>query len=328
MTLYAAAEMSAVDSVSGTPTETTGTGRFEGSFGIRSAFAIGIVATDRIALENLGAFTTFWHRFFYYSGTSTGRSGRTLAEYCNNAGTPVFRLQFTSTTDLQAQYWNGSAWTNIGSAVSIAVDGLVRPFDLKIVCGGSGSFELYRDGTTLVASGSASMTAVTDIDEIRHYSTNSNNPLSTTVAEIIWGDGPTIGHRYAIAAPTGNGTDTAGSGAFGDVDEAVTDDGDFTTLTSNGDAETFTHGTMTLPSGTVKAVQVEMRVKSNAGGAQNVKARLRIGGTAYDQASNYSGIGVAYSGYRAHWATNPAGGAWTQATASQTSNEFGALAQT
>lgn len=173
------------------------------------------------------------------------------------------------------------------------------------------------------------MTSVTNIDEIRTYSTNGVSGIScVNHSEWIWGDEPTIGHRLAWASPTGNGTDTAGSGAFGDVDEAVTTDTDLSTLAASGDAETYTHSAMTLPPGTVKAVVVESRVRNVAGGAQNVKARLRVGGTAYDQASNYGGISTSFSGYRARWGTNPAGGSWTQTTASQTSNEFGLLAQT
>lgn len=130
-------------------------------------------------------------------------------------------------------------------------------------------------------------------------------------------------------APTENGAYTAGSGAFGDADEAVLNDGDFTALAANGDAETYTQEAMTLPSGTLQAVIVTGRVRNSAGGAQSAKAPVRIGSTDYDQASNYAGIGIAYTGSRACWAQDPSTSAtWTQADASSTSLQFGFLEQT
>ncbi len=336
MALYAAScELGSITH-SGAGKEDSGAGNYQSSYGIRSStYSASNIATEWIGTEQgLGAFTTFYHRGFIASGGTPYASGRTVLQYDNSGGTPVFRLQLTGTNTLQAQYWNGSAWTNIGSTYFLDSTPLNK-YDLKIVCGASGSFEFYCTSNMsieppLVLSGSASMTSVTNIDRIKAFSTSTSGTLTLNArhSEWIWGDEPTIGHRYAFAAPTGNGTDTAGSGAFGDVDEAVTTDTDLSTLAANGDAETYTHSAMTLPAGTVKAVQVEARVRNVAGGAQNVKARLRVGGTAYDQASNYSGIGTPFSAYRARWATNPAGGSWTPTTAGQTSNEFGLLAQT
>lgn len=323
MALYAAAELDGLIH-SGSAVEITTAGRFSTTYGIRAAVQVGGLITDYISAgTGLGSFATFWDRFRVWT-TGSSTSGRTLKEYRNSSGTAVFRLQFTATDVLQAQYWNGSAWVNIGATYTVP-QSLLYVADLKIVCGGSGSFEFYV-GEVLQLSGSASMTSVTNIDEWRGYSTNSNAVNAAVFSEMIWGDEPTVGHRFCLGPPTGNGTHTAGSGAFGDVDEAVTNDGDSSTLAAAADAETYTHGAMTLPSGTVKAVMVNMRVKNAATGAQNVKARLRIGSTDYDQGSSYAGIGVGYTGYRARWATNPAGGDWTPTTAGQTSNEFGALA--
>lgn len=333
MSLYAAScELGSITH-SGNAVEETTAGRFQNSYGIRAAaFVNSLTSTEWLGTEaGLGSFTTFWHRGFFYCGSMA--SARTLFEYSNASTTPVFRLQTTSTDVIQAQYWNGSAWVNIGSTWAHTFNTLYK-FDCKIICGASGSFEWYVTSNmsvdpTLALSGSASMVSVTDIDRIKTYATHASstagNPRNS---EWIWGDESTIGHRYAFAAPTGNGTYTAGSGAFTDVDEAVTSDADLSTLAANGDAETYTHSAMTLPAGAVKAVQIETRLRNVAGGAQNVKARIRVGGVDYDQASNYAGIGTSFSNYRARWATNPAGGSWTSTTAGQVGNEFGLLAQT
>lgn len=329
MTLYGRSlELCGIQVALGTVTEEVNSNNYDTTYGIR----VGIFNTSSTAYIFVGAdqfggpfSTEFWHRWTM-GGSSGASNGRTLFEYYSGA-TAVFRMQCTADRVGQMQYWDGSAWQNVGATFAIP-NGRAR-YDLKIVCGAS--FELYistdmaQEGT-LLASGSATMTLVTAIDDIRAYSSNPAAPHR--LAEWIWGDEPTVGHHYAWKPPSGNGTDTAGSGSYLDVDEGTTNDSDVSTLAANGDAETYIHATMTLPAGTVKAVQVESRVRKTATGAQNVKARLRIGATAYDQASNYAGIDSVFKAYVARWGSNPAGGAWDTTTAGQVSNEFGLLAQT
>jgi hypothetical protein len=317
---------------SGVGTETTTSSRFNSAYGIRAAaFANSGVVTDWIGVNKLdgGPYVgDFWHRGFM--ATVGVNSGRTLLEYCDDAGVPVFRLQQTATTTLQAQYWDGGAWVDIGATYVLATNTLFK-YDLKIVTGASFDFAITSNmgiEPSSVLAGAASMPLVTNIDRIRAYM-NGNSGQMTAHSEWLWGDEPTVGHRYAWRPPSGDGTHTAGSGTFADVDEAVTSDLDVSTLAANGDAETYVHAAMTLPTvGTAKAVQLEARVRRVVGGAQNVKGRLRVGGVDYDQASNFAGIDSAYAPYVPQWATNPAGGNWTLTTAGQVSNEFGLLAQT
>lgn len=329
MSLYAAAELDAINAVGTGIAEVTTSGRYDSSYGIRCYISMGTLATNYLtAGTGLGSFTTFNLRFGLWTGTAGNiTSGIDMVRLFNSSGTEVFRIRTTGTNTWQMQYWNGSSFTNIGATFSTAPTFLYL-YDLKIVCGGSGSVELYSNGTgPAIATGSASMTSVTNIDEFRLCNPNTVSPFG--FSEIIWGDESTIGQRYCPSPPTGNGFYTAGSGAFGDVDEAVTNDSDLSTLAANGDAETYTHSAMTLPSGTVKAVQVTARVKNGGSGPQNVKARLRKSSTDYDQGANYAGIGAAYTAYRARWATDPAtGAAWTQANAAATAQEFGLVAQT
>lgn len=311
---------------------------YDNSYGIRGGCKVNSgTATNWIGIAtglDGGPYSgTFWHRGFCAGiNGSPAASGRTFLEY-SASGTPVFRLQFTANDTLQPQYWDGSAWTNIGTTVSIPSTGSPKwKYDLKIVCGASFEFYITNNMSvepTLQSSGSASMTLVTGIDGIKAYSTNGSAGGCMPHSEWIWGDEATTGIRYAWAPPTGDGTYTAGSGAFGDVDEAITDDADLSTLTNNGDAETYTHSAMSIPAtALIKAVQVEARVRNAATGAQNVKMRIRVGGTDYDAGANFAGIGTSFGPYVYQWATNPAGGSWTVTTAGQTSNEFGTLAQT
>lgn len=303
------------------------------TYGIRAtSYVSSSAATDWLGVENLdgGPFSgaEFWHRGFFRSvGVPTAK---TWYEY-RSGGIGVFRLQTTASNVAQFQYWDGDSWENVGDSFALSSNTNYK-FDLRILPGTGFEFYLGTNMSiepSLIMSGSASMPLVDDIDGIRNYNTSGNTNQSARQQEWIWGDEPTVGHRYAWKAPNGNGTHTAGSGAFGDVDEAITTDTDVSTLAANGDAETYTHAAMGLPSvGTVKRVQLEARVRKVAGGAQNVKGRIRVGGVDYDQASNFAGIDAVYKPYVPQWATNPAGGDWTLTTAGQTSNEFGLLAQT
>ena len=317
---------------SGNATETTNSAFFDTTYGIRAAASAGSADSTQWFGHDLdeGPYSgDFYYRFTL--GIFNGmNSGRTLLEFLDNAEIPVFRLQITGSNIIQGQYWNGTAWTNVGGTYTFDGHNQFR-CDLRI---SDSSFSFATTSNMAlepseVLSGSAVMTNVTNLASVKSYSTNgSSGGFGSFLSEIIFGDEPTIGHRYSWKPPTADGTDTAGSGTFADVDETTTSDVDFTTLAANGDAETYVHGTMTLPAGTVKAVQIESRVRKVAGGAQNVKARLRVGGVTYDQATNFPNIDSNFKPYIAAWPTNPAGGSWTPTTAGQVSNEFGLLAQT
>lgn len=315
---------------------TTATGR-DGTYGIRSSTRLNsLIATHWFGVENLdgGPYAgTFYHRGFFSGANGTPiLSGRTLFEYSNNAGTPVFRIQATANDVVQPQYWNGSAWVNTGVTILTPNAGpSLWKYDLKIVCGTSFDFAMTNNPAvepTSISSGAVGA-LVTNINTIKSYSTtNVAGSLNAAHSEWLWGGEPTVSHRYAWKPPSGDGTDTAGTGTFAEVNETPTNDGNLSTLAANGDAETYIHAAMGLPTfGTVKAVQIEARVRNTATGAQNAKARLRIGGVAYNASVNYAGMSTAFSPYVYRWAANPAGPNWTLTTAGQVSNEFGLLAQ-
>lgn len=325
---------------SGFAVETTGGNGKDTTYGIRTAtYVNSAVATDWLGVVGIdgGPFAgTFYHRGFFSNLNGTAISaGRTLLEYSDNGGTPVFRLQATASDVIQPQYWNAgtAAWVNTGVTFNVPNAGTpVWKYDLKIICGTSFEFAITNNPAIepdVVSSGAVGA-AVTNINTIKTYSSmNAATVVQAHHSEWIWGDEPTIGHRYAWKPPSGNGTYTAGSGAFGDVDESPTTDADVSTLAANGDAETYIHAAMGLPAvGTVKAVQIEARVRNTAGGAQNVKARIRVGGVDYDAGVNFASISASFLPYVYRWANNPAGGAWTMTTAGQVSNEFGMLGQT
>lgn len=329
MSLWGITELSDFDTGVGLQITDTTAGRFSSSFGVRGAVRTGDGGSSSYLPvgPGLGSFTAFGLRFMQFQ--ANGVTARTPLILRNSVGTPVIRLENTSTLNVwNVQYWNGASWTTAFTAG--ATNGLLNTVDLYVTGLGtaSGRIRLYIGNSQVGDSGTINLTSATNVDEIRFASNASNALDEWRISEVIWGDEPTIGCRFCFAPPTGNGTYTAGSGAFGDVDENGLDDADLSTLASSGDAETYTHGAMTLPTGTIKAVMINSRVRNSGAAPANVKARIRIGGTDYDAASNYSGIGLGFTPYRYRLGTNPAGGSWTATTAGQTSNEFGMVAAT
>jgi hypothetical protein len=116
---------------------------------------------------------------------------------------------------------------------------------------------------------------------------------------------------YALR-PDGNGTHTAWTGAYTDVDEASEDD-DTTYITTSAAAA---KETVTLEStatagvvGTIKAVKTQALIRDE-GGASSVETLIRPGSTDYEGGENVD-PGTSYVSIGTVYETNPDGGAWT-----------------
>lgn len=254
-------------------------------------------------------------------------------ELHNSGGTQLFRISITSTASniatMQCQYWNGSSWTNIGSTFTQGIQGAYAEYDLKVVCGGSGSMEIYQN-KALVASGSASMTSVTSLVGAGWYNNRTSSTFGTMISQCIIADQSTVGWKMYTKPPTGNSaTNTAWTDDYTKVDEAVLDDADYIASTTNGDVETFTWAGVTIPAGyAVVAVAVNARVRNDGSGPVNIQAALRRSSTNYF-GSNVSMSGTAFTPTCTIWATDPStGAAWTPSNAQSGSTEFGVKALT
>ena len=314
---FAGSELEAFSITGGAPTEDTAQ-----TLGWDSTYnrcSIRLQNGDQFQTPALGALTTAWTHFEIYN--PFGNNSQTLVQWYNNAGTAVFQI-VSSGGAWQMQYWNGSSFTNIGSPVTMNTSSRDR-MDIKIVCGASGSAEFYL-GNSLKTSGSASMTSVTDIDRVRFRDTVGG--LTWYVSQIIVATTSTVGWKMYTKPPTGNSaTNTAFTGAFGDVDETVTSDVDFITSTAANDVETYTGAAISIPSTVrVKAVVVTMRAKNDASAPTNVQGALRIGSTNYFS-SNLSAINSGFGPLCAVWETDPStAAAWGATNAGAATTEFGA----
>lgn len=306
---------------------TSASGSYDTSV-VRCAIRVGLggVNSDYLETPSTTSRTTSWTHFEYWYGASVANAY--FIRLYNSSAAAVFQIIFSSVNNLQAQYWDGSAWVNIGTTYTLSLN-TRNTYDLKLVCGSSGSFELWVNGTTLALSGSASMTAVDNIVKRRWYASTTSGSSSNNafISQIIVSDASTIGHRYYSKPPTGNGANTAWTSDFTAVDETTLSQADFIESTTAGEIETFTGAAISIPTGVVKAVVVSTQSKNAASGPQNVQACLRKGGTNYFS-SNISGIGVNYSPIQAIFETDPStSSAWTLSDAGAATLEFGVRSQ-
>lgn len=211
---------------------------------------------------------------------------------------------------LQMYYLSAPAtWTAIGAAVTVT-DYAQQEYDIKVVPGASGSAELYVSGTRRT-SGSASMT---QFASLRYASVRSANGQSYS-SQFIMADEPTVGLRVLTCPATGVGDNNDGTGAYTDINEAVFNDANYVSLSTNGHIKTFDHAT-DFTGYDPLALGVAARVKVGATGIQNVQLVM-------DSSTNFVSSTKApnngYSNVFYSWATDPnTAAAWTAANASAT----------
>lgn len=119
--------------------------------------------------------------------------------------------------------------------------------------------------------------------------------------------------------PTGIGASNTWTASAGDkwdcVDDPVgapNDDTDYCYVSGADGYQTFTFTAFAITSSAVSKVTVSHRVRM-VSGAGNITARIRVGGTNYNSASDYISS-TSYANYAKDWLTNPkSGAAWTEA---------------
>jgi len=183
-----------------------------------------------------------WVHFRTYFQDTNWASGATPWQVNNAAGTGLIRFQTTSLSQWQFQYWNGSAWTQIGSTRTRPAG--THTFDVHILVADSGGeFLVNMDGSpyanwsltgdTLRYTGAA-------IDQVVWGNYATTGVTDFVVTECAVADVSTLGIRVATLPPTGNGTYTAWTGTYADVDESGIDDANFISTTTADQLESFT----------------------------------------------------------------------------------------
>lgn len=324
--LFAGGEMSAFLPSDASVAEVTTAAYFDATYGrcaVQTSSSFGN-STSYMETDTLGAQTgTVWLHFSMWTGQppTIGVTTYTAMTWLSAAGAEQFKVTYTGVgpgTDTMsvAMYYNLSgAWTQIGTSFTLTVN-TRTDCDIKLKLGASGEAAFFAAGSSR-ASGTADLSGLTNIDKIRLYATY----LPPKYSEVIVADESTIGWRLFCDEPTGNGSNTAWTGDYQDVDEITFSDVDRVYTASANDIETFTKA-RTLTGYDIIAVAVGARAKRGSTGPQNLQLALRVAGTNYFSATR--ALSEGYAPYVKVWNTNPAtSAAWLAAAAAA---EFGVKA--
>lgn len=257
----------------GSIVEATTAGTFDSSF-VSNAITVNTV-NDYIEAPAVSITGTFWVRFDYYL-TNSYNTGNVGIFAAFNGSVGVVRIQGN-----QVQYWNGSAWTNTGAALT-ASSGTLYTFVLKVVL--NSGFELYRNGA-LIASGSGWTGGGTTVTSLRWGMANSTSGTAS-ISQVMVADYDLRDSKYLVAAISGNSAaNTSGTGAFTDVNETVLNDSTAVALSASGNKKGFTETAITVPAGyTITASVLSARGRAT-GTITDGKLGIRSGGTNYSSAA-------------------------------------------
>lgn len=220
------------------------------------------------------------------------------------------RLTYNRGTDqLALSYWNGASFTTV-STISINIESNPHDIDIYTKCNtASGQIKLYVAGTLRIDSGVIDLSGCTSIVKAR----STGAGAGPVISQLIIADEPTIGWRLVTRYPNGAGSDSAWTGAYTGVDEAVYTDADFINSASANQVSMFTQTGPALTGYVVRAVAVTARAKKGASGPANLQLAVRSSGTNYFSASK--ALDVGYGGFCNVWETDPATTADWQNTA-------------
>jgi hypothetical protein len=304
--LFAGGEMGAFIPSDSNTNESTSTGKFDTAFA-RCALAPSGSSSYGDSFE-FAETADVWIHFENQSiGATSSATLTTCMTMLNGSGTEVFKLQTSTPTGSgsqtwQLQYWNGSAWTNLGS--SFAVNNALQTVDIHLVANSaSGSGSVYLSGTQR-STGTADLSSIAGVAQIRPYGKQTGIQVSNYFSQLIVASESTIGWRLKTVPATGAGSTSSWTGTFAEIDEIAYSDLDFINSATAAQVQLFSHST-TIPTGyKVKAAIVTARAKCGSGGPQNIQLALKSGATTY-----FSATQACDEGYLAHvgvWENDPA----------------------
>lgn len=233
----------------------------------------------------------------------------------DSSGFPWLRLLTRSVGNIGVDYNSGTGaspvWTNVGGTFAISAS--VRfAIDLKLTLGSPHTFEVSYDGS-LGASGSFTQALFTNAANAR-LAPKTNGQSGLVSQLMATRDISTIGAKVKYIRATGNGANTAWTGVFSDVNEAIGSDTNINAAPTVALVETHAMGDVTLGAGfEIKSVFHWLRAKNDGSSPTNIKSVLRASAVDYST-GNLSGMGFSYAAVGARYNTNPATLAnWTQA---------------
>lgn len=279
---------------------------------------MGVLTEPRL----LGALTDVWAGFSVGNiiGSASESNATTIFTLTTSGGQGIVRLQQTASVTRQFQYWNGSAWTSLGTLTDFTTRN-GRRIDIRCkIHSSAGEFSIYVDRVLqFTLTGNTNFFSAT-IDKFSF--TGWGNFNGRAITEVCIADEDTRKIRIVSRLPTGNsGTNAAWTGGFGDLDNNnisyTTTDADSVVSSAGGQNSSYTKAALghLADDGAILAVAVSVRAK-NDGSSADFDMLIRSGGTNYTQSHTRTINTTNTNGYYALWNTDPATGvAWTESGA-------------
>lgn len=286
----------------------------------RASAGVALSSTALLATPVFTAQTELWVQVYTAWNSLTANTTQpSIMLKDTGGGTIAFQIDSDNPGNINAEYWNGAAYVEVGAA-DVVVNA-TNPHMITIhvkIDNTVGVFDVWLDDVlTFSFHGDTLNTGYTQIDQVILGSASSGTGTgsSTTHSELIVSTTPTWGYRVATKAPTGNSaTNTAWTGAFGDIDDlGIVNDVDLITDNVNADTETYTCAALPTGPNTMVpiAVVTAIRAQNSGSGIANIKHCIRRSGTNYT-GSNVSGLSTTLAPYIEVWATDPStSSAWT-----------------
>lgn len=272
----------------------------------RAGIALG--GPFRCNKEDLGDLTEVWWHY-RWGGTSTGgeTNNRELVVFHQGDGQGILRFYQSGTAPNKTlQYWNGSTWTAINTPVEI-VTANNRTIDICCKIDAiDGRFALFVDGELVAElTGDTDFFSSSGVDYVTIN--NWGNTNARRCNECIIANESTLGMRLATITPSANGSNTAWTGVFSDINGSTTND---STMISSGTADQYETNAMTdlsTPAAALQPVAVvsSIRARNAPSGPQNIQHVVRTGGQEFES-GNAPGLTTTFqNGFQAIWGVNP-----------------------
>lgn len=261
--------------------------------------------------------SSLWAHMYLYQEALPGSSSDYFVFTNADGSETQYKVIMNSDGSWTFQRWKSGAFTTIGSttaAVAVIQNGAAE-IDFQIVRHPTtGTFNVYKNGTSIFSFSGNTDTENT-IGRLR-FNGFASGAQELNVSQVIIADESTLTWKLQTLAPDGNGSNTAWTGDYTSIDEAVLDEGDFIETNTLGTTETATVSNINAAYAAynVKAVEVGIRGSNDSGSAINdLQAVVRTGGNNYQSANlGFTKDGSVQSKF-AIWNTNPqTSSAWTQ----------------
>ncbi len=268
------------------------------------------------AVLSSAAQTEVWVHFQEYFSTTNASTNVPLVTLYNGSDVGVLRVYQVSSTSRKLQYWNGSAWTDIGSAYT-QTSGSRVSFDIYCkIDASAGEFSLYVDSVLKASTTGNTVGYVgSEVTYVEMAPTHSTNSANQGFSQFIAASVDTRLMKLATIRPNASGATSSWAGTYQDVDDVgYYDDSNY--ISSGSANQVSTYGLSDLSTAaqalSPQAVIVTGRARKGTTGPQNVQLALHTGGSDYT-ASNEPSLGSSFGNLTPRiWGTNPnTSAAWT-----------------